>query len=260
MATVIVTGASMGIGRALAHAWAKRGATVVLSARGKDALLDVAHEVEAHGARALAIPGDVTDEAHRAELVSRAAAEGGSIDVLVNNAGRGYLAPALRIDVDQMRDVLELNLLAPLRLVQLAAPHLERSGGTVVMMSSIAGVVAAPRYGAYAASKFALEAVSMAMRSELADKGVSVVVVRPGPVRTPFRANAIRAAGETAYDKPDPKAQSAESVAELTLRAVDRAKPIVETSSYVRLASAASRLAPPAVRVALRRMATRASS
>lgn len=260
MPTVIITGASMGIGRSLAIAWAKRKATVVLSARGRDALEDVAREVEALGGRALVEPGDVTDEAHRLALVSRAAHETGALDVLVNNAGRGFLSPALKIDIDKIRELFELNVFAPLRLVQIAAPHLERSRGTVVMMSSIAGVVAAPRYAAYSASKFALEAIAMSMRSELAATGVRVVVVRPGPVATPFRANAVRADGETGYDAPDPKAQSADAVAELTLRAVDRAAPIVETSAYVRLASAASRLAPPAVRVALRRMASRPAS
>lgn len=257
MPTVVITGASMGIGRALALAWAARGATLVLSARGKDALDGVAREVEAAGGRAIVEAGDLTDEAHRLRIIERASAESGCIDVLVNNAGRGFYAPAMKIDIEEMRKLFELNVFAPLRLVQIAAPYLERSHGTIVMMSSIAGVVAAPRYGAYAASKFALEALSMALRSELADKGVRVVVVRPGPVRTPFRANAVRAAGEVGYDAPDPRAQSAEDVAHLTLRAVDRAKPILETSAYVRLASTTARLAPPALRVALRRMAAR---
>jgi short-subunit dehydrogenase len=260
MPTVLITGASMGIGRALAIAWAARGATVVLSARGEDALDAVAREAESAGGRAIAIPGDVTDEAYRARFIERAATEGGAVDVLVNNAGRGFYAPALKIDVDEMRRLFELNVFAPLRLVQLAAPHLERARGTIVMMSSVAGVVAAPRYGAYAASKFALEGLSMALRSELAGKGIGVVVVRPGPVDTPFRANAARAAGEIGYDRPDPRAQAAEDVARLTLRAVDRARPIVETSAFVRVASAASRLAPAVLRVALRRMAARPRS
>jgi short-subunit dehydrogenase len=260
MATVIITGASMGIGRSLALAWAERKATVVLSARGKDALDEVAGEVIAKGANAVVVPGDVTEEDHRLEIVERAIAETGRIDVLVNNAGRGFLAQAAKIDLAQMRELFELNVYAPLHLAQIAMPHLEKTRGTVVMMSSIAGVVSAPRYGAYAASKFALEALAMAMRSELATSGVKVVVIRPGPVATPFRVNAMRGEGE-AYDAPvDPKAQAPETIALLTLRAVDRGTSIVETSAYVRFASAASRLAPPAVRVALRRMATKSAS
>ena len=254
MPTVVITGASMGIGRSLALQWAARGAKLILSARTRGALERVAGEVESAGGRATIVAGDVTDEAHRAELVDRAAMEGG-IDVLVNNAGRGFYAPALSIDVDEMRKLFELNVFAPLRLVQLAAPHLERAHGTIVMMSSIAGVVSAPRYGAYAASKFALEALSMAMRAELASKRIRVVVIRPGPVDTPFRANATRAEGVIGYDAPDPNAQSADTVARLTLRAVDRARPVTETSSFVRFASTASRLVPAGLRFALKRMA-----
>jgi short-subunit dehydrogenase len=263
MAVVVVTGASMGIGRSIALAFAARGDALVLSARGRDALASVAREVTERGGRAVAVAGDVTDEAHRAELVERAALAGGGgggIDVLVNNAGRGFYAPALKIDVDAMRALFELNVVAPLRLVQLAAPHLERARGTIVMLSSVAGVVAAPRYGAYAASKFALEALSMAMRAELAERGVRVVVIRPGPVATPFRANATRAEGETGFSEPDPKAQSPDAVAAMTLRAVDRSRAVVETSAFVRAASAASRFAPWGLRVALRRMASKESA
>lgn len=253
--TVIVTGASMGIGRAIALAWAERGADVVLSARGREALEAVAAEVGRRGGRAYPLPGDVTDDAHRRALVDLALLRTGRLDVLVNNAGRGFYARALAIDLAELRGLFELNVLAPLALVQVAAPHLARASGTVVMMSSVAGVVAAPRYGAYAASKFALEALSMSMRSELAAQGIRVVVVRPGPVKTPFRAHATRAPGEEGYDAPDEDAQPPEEVAALTLRAVTKSQPVVETSAFVRFASAASRFTPAGLRFALRRMA-----
>lgn len=253
MATVIVTGASMGIGRAIAIAWARRGATLVLSARGRDALDAVALEVEAEGGKAHVVVGDVTDAAHRVQLVEKAAATG-AVDVLVNNAGRGFYAEAMQIDLEQMRALFELNVVAPLHLAQLAVPHLAQTSGAIVMMSSIAGIVAAPRYGAYAASKYALEALSMAMRAELAPRKVRVVVVRPGPVATPFRSNATRAPG-VGFDAPDPKAQSPEAVARLTLAAVDRSRPVVETTPFVRVASVASRWAPGPFRLVMRRMA-----
>jgi short-subunit dehydrogenase len=250
---VVITGASMGIGRELALAWARRKARIVLSARSADRLAEVAREVEAHGGTALVVAGDVTKDPDRAELIERA----GDFDVLVNNAGRGFYSPIAKIDLEEMRAMFELNVFAPLRLVQLATPALTRSKGTICMLSSIAGVVAAPRYGAYAASKFALEALSMAMRSELAASGIKVVVIRPGPVDTPFRANASRAPGETGYDRPDPKAQSAAVVAEMTVRAVERGTDVVETSLSVMGAATAMRWVPPAVRLALRRMASR---
>jgi short-subunit dehydrogenase len=253
MGAIVITGASMGIGRALALAWAARGKTVVLSARGKEALDKVAREVEHTGGSAVVVPGDVTDEADRRALVDEAERAGG-IDVLVNNAGRGFYARAAEIDIDEMRRVFDLNVFAPLRLGQLAVPALERSKGTIVMMSSVAGVVAAPAYAAYSSSKFALEAIAMAMRAELAKKGIRIVVVRPGPVATPFRANAARGKNMTGYDAPDPKSQTAEEVARITLRAVDRNKPVVATSAFVRVATAASRIAPWAVRAVLERM------
>ncbi|MBS2016847.1 MAG: SDR family NAD(P)-dependent oxidoreductase [Deltaproteobacteria bacterium] len=255
MGVVVITGASMGIGRALALAWAKeKGTTLVLSARGREALDSVARDVEAAGGRAVAVPGDVTDEAHRVALLEEAAARGG-VSVLVNNAGRGFYSPVAKIDLEEMRRLFELNVLAPLRLVQLATTQLEATKGTIVMMSSVAGVVAAPRYAAYAATKFALEAIAMTMRSELAAAGIRVVVVRPGPVDTPFRANATRAPGETGYDAPDPDAQPAEAVARLTVRAVKRGTPVVETSNFVRAASLGVRVAPPILRRVLARMA-----
>lgn len=256
MPAVIVTGASMGIGRALALAWARSPDrdTLVLSARGREALDETAHEVERLGGRAIAVPGDVTDEEHRVALVARADEHGGT-RVLLNNAGRGFYAPALDVDVAKLRELFELNVIAPLRLSQLAAPGLTRHRGTIVMMSSVAGVVAAPRYAAYSASKFALEAIAMAMRSELAASGVRVVVVRPGPVATPFRANAIRGGAVTGYTAPDPDAQSAELVAEKTWKAVTNGTPVLETSAFVRVASATARHAPFVLRTALARMA-----
>lgn len=254
MSTVVITGASTGIGRALATAWAKRGAKLVLSARSADALADVVREVEALGGNATAVVGDVTNEEHRQELIARA----GAIDVLVNNAGRGFYAPQMKIDLAELRALFELNVFAPLRLTQLAHPALAATHGTVVMMSSISGVIAPPKLGGYAASKFALEALSMAMRSELAAEGIRVVVIRPGPVDTPFRANATRAPGEAGYDRPDPNAQSVEAVARQTIRAAERGTPVVETSAFVVGAAAAMRLVPPAVRLALRRMAEKA--
>lgn len=257
MTTVLVTGASMGIGRALALAWAARGADLVLSARGAAALEEVAAEARALGARVFPVAGDVTDDGHRRDLVRAAVSGTGRLDVLVNNAGRGFYARALAVDLEELRKLFELNVVAPLALVQLAAENLAEARGTVVMMSSIAGVVAAPRYAAYSASKFALEAIAMAMRAELAERGIRVVVVRPGPVKTPFRANATRAPGEAVATQPEPDAQPPEEVAALTLRAVDRATPVVETSTYVRLVSGATRFVPAGVRFALARMAKR---
>jgi short-subunit dehydrogenase len=246
--TVIVTGASSGIGEAMARAWAKRGAVLVLAARKGEELTRVARAVEEAGGRALVQQTDVTREEDRARLIEKARSETGRIDVLVNNAGRGYYGSVARIDARDLESLFALNAIAPLRLAQLALDPLTRSGGTVVMLSSVAGVVVGPRMGAYAASKFALEALSMALRAELATTGVRVLVVRPGPVDTPFRARSITTDGAPGVRPRIAEVQSPDDVAERTIRAVERGQAVVETTAFVRAASATARLAPAAMR------------
>jgi NAD(P)-dependent dehydrogenase (short-subunit alcohol dehydrogenase family) len=146
--TVIVTGASSGIGEAIARAWGKRGATLVLSARNGDELARVARAVDAAGgrrSRAIVQRGDVTREEDRQKLIERARSETGRIDVLVNNAGRGCYGSVARIEASDLEALFALNTIAPLRLTQLALDPLTRSAGTVVMISSVAGIVAGPR-------------------------------------------------------------------------------------------------------------------
>lgn len=253
--TALITGGGTGLGRQFALTLSDAGATVILSGRRTAPLEETAAEVRKAGGTAHCLAMDVSDP-EAVDACFKTIETLGGIDVLVNNAGRGYYASFDQVDLDTFRGLLELNVIAPLALSQLAKPHLERSQGTIVMLSSVAGVVAAPRYTAYSATKFALEAMSMAMRSELRDKGVRVLVVRPGPVATPFRANSHRGA-DGGYTKPDPKAQTAEAVAERTIRAVDRGSAVDETSPFVRFASGVSRHAPAAMRFALGRMARR---
>jgi len=237
---VVVTGASSGIGRAIALACARRGDTVIASARN----------IESEHPNIVAVKGDVTREEDRVRLVETA----GEIDVLVNNAGRGYYAPFASIDAHELEELFRLNVIAPLRLSQLALPALRRSAGTVVMMSSVAGVVSSPKLGAYSASKFALEALSIALRAEVEQDGIAVVVVRPGPVDTPFRANSVTKDTTPGVRPPGSSKQTAEDIAEYTLSAIARRKPVVETSAFVRVASFGARVVPPIFRAALRRM------
>jgi short-subunit dehydrogenase len=249
---VAITGASSGIGRALARAWGARGATVVLGGRNEAELEKVAREVRDAGGSPLVEVGDVTREEDRARFVARAE---GRLDVLVNNAGRGYYGTMRTIALADLEAIFALNVFAPLRVAQLALGALERARGSIVMMSSIAGVVAAPRLGAYAASKFALEALSLSLRAELHATGVRVIVIRPGPVDTPFRANSITTDGQPGVRPPGSGVQSAEDIARRTLRAVDRGASVVETSAFVKVASATARHAPAAFRWIATRMA-----
>ncbi|CAN5472322.1 hypothetical protein BH09MYX1_BH09MYX1_11730 [soil metagenome] len=254
-ANVVVTGASSGIGRALALAFAARGDRVVLSARNADDLAKVALEVQSQGGTAVVVPSDVTKEEDRVRLIDVATADGRELDVLVNNAGRGYYGHLMKVDVGELETLFALNVFAPLRLTQLARAPLARARGVVVMMSSIAGVVAAPKLGAYAASKFALEALSTSLRAEVAEDGIRVCVIRPGPVDTPFRANSVVTEVEAGVRPKGAKIQTAEDIARLTLSAIDRNRDVMETSAFVMFSSFAARVTPPLLRFALRRMA-----
>ena len=245
---LVVTGASSGIGRAIALACARRGDTVVCSARSAADLSSLAAQ---GGPNVVACPGDVTREDDRGRLIERA----GEFDVLVNNAGRGYYAPFRDVDVRELEQLFALNVIAPFRLTQLALPALERSRGVVVMMSSIAGVAAAPLFSAYSATKFALEAISTVLRAEIAQSGVDVIVIRPGPVDTPFRANSFTRSEAPRAEPPGSKKQTPESIADQALRAIAHRTPVVETSLFVRGASFASRVVTSAFRLATKRMA-----
>jgi short-subunit dehydrogenase len=254
---VVITGASSGIGRSAAIEWGKRGAKVVLSARGESALGAVGREVMEAGGQVVVESGDVTNEADRVRLVEKACHAFGGIDVLVNNAGRGYYAAVRDIDPRELEALFALNVVAPLRLSQLALPALERTKGTIVMVSSIAGVVSSPRMGAYAASKFALEALAIALRAECAASGIGVVVVRPGPVDTPFRAHSIAKGVEAGVRPRGAKVQAPEEVARQMVAAVERRGAVVETTAFVRAAAALARVAPGVYRRVAARMAER---
>ncbi len=254
---MLISGASAGIGAALARAWASRGARLAICARHEPRLVAFATELQREGATVFALAADVAQGHDRERWVHAALAHYGGIDVLVNNAGRGMHTTIAEARTQDLASLYALNVIAPVALTQLALPSLRQSQGTVVMMSSVAGLVAMPKLGGYASSKFALEAISMALRAEVAKDGVKVLVVRPGPVDTAFRANAFRYDDGSTYRPRGDKAQSAEDVAERTIRAIERGATELDTNLWVKGAGAAARLAPRLVRTAQRLLARR---
>jgi short-subunit dehydrogenase len=178
--SVIVTGASSGIGEALAHRLADEGAWLALAARRADRLESVAEACRRRGGRALAIPTDVTDESACRALIARVRAEYGRIDMLVNNAGLSVVALFEELhDLDLFRRVMDVNFYGALHCTFHALPHLIASRGRLVNISSLGGRLAIPFNSGYVASKFALGGLSDALRLELARHGVSVTLVCP---------------------------------------------------------------------------------
>ncbi|MFG2754212.1 oxidoreductase [Streptomyces xanthophaeus] len=179
--TALVTGCSSGIGRATALRLHAAGYTVYATARKPETLT----ALTALGMHALAL--DVTDPASARAAVERIESEHGAVDVLVNNAGYGLSGTFEETGLDQVREQFETNVFGLVGLTQLVLPGMRGRGrGTVVNVSSIFGKYAVPGGGYYHASKHAVEALSDALRLEVADFGIRVVVVEPGPVRTPW--------------------------------------------------------------------------
>ncbi len=185
MPVALVTGCSSGIGRAVARQLVAAGVTTVATARRLSTLDPLA----AQGCTTLAL--DVTDDASRRACVEEARATHGSIDILVNNAGYAEMGPVEQVPLGAWRRQLETNVLGPVALTQLVLPGMRAAGhGRIVNVSSMGGEVTFPGGGAYHASKYALEAMSDALRVEVAPLGVQVVLVQPGPVASSFDTNA----------------------------------------------------------------------
>jgi NAD(P)-dependent dehydrogenase (short-subunit alcohol dehydrogenase family) len=191
---ILITGCSSGIGKAAALRMARAGHTVYATARRVDTLGEVA-EV---GARTIAL--DVLDDDSMRAAVDAIEAEHGAVGALVNNAGYAVSGAIESVPLDAVRREFETNVLGYLRMAQLVLPGMRRAGaGRIVNISSVAGRVTMPGAGAYAASKYAIEAISDALRFEVRGFGIRVVVIEPGPIKTAFTETA-----NTALEMGDP--------------------------------------------------------
>jgi NAD(P)-dependent dehydrogenase (short-subunit alcohol dehydrogenase family) len=183
-----ITGASSGFGKALAQAVIGRDERAVVAARRREALAELA---AIDGAHVLAMPLDVTDARARKAAVASALAKFGRIDVLANIAGRGSLGAVEEFAPEQLRAQMELNFFAAAELTREVMPHLRRQGaGHILNLTSIGGLISIGGFGAYCASKFALEAWSEALGDEAAPLGIKVTLVEPGNFRTEFAGDA----------------------------------------------------------------------
>ncbi len=223
----ILTGASAGIGRALALALADAGSALVLAARDQPALERVQAECARRGARAVVQRTDVTRPEDCAALAKRALDEFGRLDVLVHNAGISMWARFDELqDVGFFEDIMRVNFLGPARLTHLALPHLKASRGRLVAISSVAGRSGVPTRTGYAASKHALVGFCDSLRIELEGTGVSVTVICPDFVTSEIRERAFGPDGKPLGRGNSPvhehAVMSAETCARLCVGAIAR--------------------------------------
>jgi NAD(P)-dependent dehydrogenase (short-subunit alcohol dehydrogenase family) len=187
---VLITGCSSGIGRAAAVSLHDAGLRVYATARRVDTLADLA----SRGIATLAL--DVTDETSMAEAVAAVEADAGAVGTLINNAGYGLYGPVEQVPMAEVRRQLETNFFGLVRLTQLVLPGMRRRGGRILNVSSMGGRATLPGGAFYHASKYAVEAFSDALRMEVAQFGIEVVLIEPGPVKTPWTDTAAGSLGD----------------------------------------------------------------
>jgi short-subunit dehydrogenase len=217
----IITGASSGIGRAIALDLARQGGKVVCLARREDRLQALAEEIESFGGTIAWIAGDVTDRTARAAAIEAAKAKFGGLDTLVNNAGVGGIGPFETADPGRVRRIMEVNFFALVEMTRSALPLLKAGNRPIIVnISSIVGRRGVPHNSEYSASKFAVQGFSESIRAELAVSGVDVLVVSPGTTDTEFFDQVVESKGGPKW--PEHKAVTAETVARATIRAMRR--------------------------------------
>ncbi len=253
-ARILITGASQGIGRALAEAAARRGCRVLAVARSESLLRELAEQVREEGGSLATVAGDITSADDRQRMVEAAQKHYGGLDVLVNNAGIGATGHFAEVSPERLRAIMEVNFFGLTETTRAFLPLL-RQGTTpaIVNISSIAGKRGIPARSEYSASKFAVQGFSEALRTELAKDGIDVLVVCPGLTQTNFSKNMLEQKARMPMDHM--RGMTSEDVARATLRAIERGQDEVVLSLKGKLLVLVSRFLPRlADRIAKRRV------
>jgi short-subunit dehydrogenase len=249
----IVTGASRGIGRAIALALAQRGVRVAVLARSAAGLAAVRGDVERLGAECAPIACDVRSWSDVVAAVEEAVARFGRIDLAVNNAGYGSYAPFFDARLEEFHDLMQVNYFGALYVTRAVLPvMLRQGGGHLVFVASVAGRIASPRHTAYSPTKFAMIGLAESIAYELEPQGIGVTVVNPGTVDTDFFN------GDSFKDFPTgPRGMMipASDVADATIRAVERNRFEIYVPAALRFAHLVKAVAPGMFRAGSRRYA-----
>lgn len=240
---VLVTGASQGIGRALAVAAARRGCKVIATARSADLLDELAAEVKAANGMIVTVVGDVTSPIDRQRMVEAAREHCHGLDILINNAGIGATGHFMDSKPETLRQIFETNYFALCEMIRVFLPLLRQGNRpAIVNISSVVGRRALPARGYYSASKFAVAGLSEAIRAELAKDGIDVVVINPGLTRTNFSKNLLENKAKLSLEHQ--RGMTSEQVAEATLNAVAAGRHEVTLTFKGKLLVLVARFAP----------------
>jgi len=242
-ARVLLTGASRGIGAATAPELARRGATLAIAARTRQSLDNVARDCRALGAEVHVIVADMAQEKEVSAMVATAQRHMGGVDVLINNAGLGLTNPIAELSAEDLRYVFEVNVVAPHVATIAALPEMtRRRSGRIINVGSVASHISTPNLGGYAATKFALKAMTDALRMELRGTGVKVTLICPGPIATEFVVNS---AGEAEGRLPTkPIGAPPEDVAKAICKAITRGAVELFIPAYYQPMVGANAMAP----------------
>ncbi len=223
---VVITGATSGIGRALAYECAARGARLVISARNNEKLMEMSEDLLRTGVRVLPVKADVSVEAYCKELINNTIAEYGTIDVLINNAGISMRALFEEVDLSVLRRLMDTNFWGTVYCSKFALPYLLKSKGSLVGISSIAGYKGLPGRTGYSSSKFAIQGLLEVIRIENRKKGLHVLIAAPGFTASNIRNVALAKDGSQQGETPldESKLMPAETVAIKIADAIEKRK------------------------------------
>ncbi len=251
---ILITGASQGIGKALAEQASLRGGRVLAAARSADLLRELAEQVRGKGGVLETVLADVTSPEDRQRMVEAAVRHFGGLDILINNAGIGATGHFADCGPERLRKIFEVNFFGLTETTRACLPLLRQGRRpAIVNISSIAGKRAIPARSEYSASKFAVQGFSEALRAELAKDGIDVLVICPGLTQTNFSKNMLEQKAKLQLDHM--RGMTPEQVAWATLRAVERGKNEITLTFQARLIAFVSRFFPRlADRIAARKV------
>ena len=223
---MLITGGTSGIGKALAFAFGRAGASVVITGRNEENLQATGEALTAQHIENLALVADVSREADCARMVSQTISRFGQLDILINNAGISMRALFQDVDLAVIRQVMDINFYGTVYATKYALPHILQTKGSVLGISSIAGYRGLPGRTGYSASKFAMHGFLETLRTEVLEKGVHVMIACPGFTASNIRNTALTAQGQVQGQSPldEGKIMSAEEVADRILKATRQRK------------------------------------